>query len=243
MVANQSCDGRRLGVVTVILVLAAFVPGAVGQARGVPASVTSIGFGGNFTSPPGIPASVTSIGPNGLPGNFFLNSPIVTAPVHGAGTLFPPQQNHHHHGFFPWGIPVVAVPYAYPVEIPVAVMDEQEAEPYNGGPTIFDRRGPGPSNHQDEVRYTPREENREAEPQPQNTQQSAEEPVRSQPSTTVVFKDGHAIDVSNYAIVGETLFDLTPGHPRKIALTDIDVEATAKQNEDRGVDFTVPVTQ
>jgi len=33
---------------------------------------------------------------------------------------------------------------------------------------------------------------------------------------------------------------LTSGHPRKVALTDLDLEATQKQNEDRGVIFQLP---
>jgi hypothetical protein len=34
--------------------------------------------------------------------------------------------------------------------------------------------------------------------------------------------------------------DLTRGHSRKIPLTDLDLEATRKQNDDRGVTFQVP---
>jgi hypothetical protein len=46
--------------------------------------------------------------------------------------------------------------------------------------------------------------------------------------------------VNNYAIVSQTLYDLTPGHPRKIALADLDLPATEKQNDDRGVTFQLP---
>jgi hypothetical protein len=56
----------------------------------------------------------------------------------------------------------------------------------------------------------------------------------------LVFKDGRKLEVGNYAIVGATLFDLTPGHPRKIALADLDLEATRRQNDDRGVTFELP---
>ena len=37
------------------------------------------------------------------------------------------------------------------------------------------------------------------------------------------------------------LYDLTPGHRAKIALADLDLTATAKQNDDRGIDFQLPV--
>jgi hypothetical protein len=65
-------------------------------------------------------------------------------------------------------------------------------------------------------------------------------PDPPQPPTTLVFKDGRQLEVNNYAIVSQTLYDLTPGHPRKIALADLDLSATQKQNDDRGVLFQLP---
>jgi hypothetical protein len=56
----------------------------------------------------------------------------------------------------------------------------------------------------------------------------------------LVFKDGHQLEVANYAIVGNTLFDLTGGRRHKIALTELDLTATAKQNDERGIDFQIP---
>jgi hypothetical protein len=64
--------------------------------------------------------------------------------------------------------------------------------------------------------------------------------VAAQPSTVLVFKDGHQSDVLNYAIVGDTLFDLAAGRTRKILLADLDLPATSKANDDRGVDFQIP---
>src|SRR2546428_3227279 len=48
-----------------------FLPAASAQINGVPASVTSIGFGGNFDRAPGPPASVTSLGFGGQVGRTF----------------------------------------------------------------------------------------------------------------------------------------------------------------------------
>jgi hypothetical protein len=48
------------------------------------------------------------------------------------------------------------------------------------------------------------------------------------------------MEVGNYAIQGATLFDLTPGHKRKVALMDLDLEATRRQNDERGVTFQLP---
>jgi hypothetical protein len=67
-----------------------------------------------------------------------------------------------------------------------------------------------------------------------------EEPVVAQPATVLVFKDGHRSDVENYAIVGDTLFDFAEGRARKILLADLDLPATRKANDERGVEFTVP---
>jgi hypothetical protein len=56
----------------------------------------------------------------------------------------------------------------------------------------------------------------------------------------LVFKDGHELEILNYAIVEQTLLDLTPGHARKVPLGDLDLEATRTQNENRGITFQVP---
>ena len=58
--------------------------------------------------------------------------------------------------------------------------------------------------------------------------------------TTLIFKDGHQLELENYAVVSQTLYDLTPGHSRKIALADLDLPATQRQNDDRGVTFQLP---
>lgn len=59
--------------------------------------------------------------------------------------------------------------------------------------------------------------------------------------TMLVFRDGHRKEISNYAIMGSTLFVFTT--PRtKIAMADLDIPATVRANEDRGVSFHVPET-
>lgn len=73
----------------------------------------------------------------------------------------------------------------------------------------------------------------------QRTSAASQSKDDSQP-TELVFRDKHTEEVQNYAIVGGTLYDLTDGHRRKIPLASLDLTATAKQNDDRGVDFQVP---
>lgn len=199
------------------------------QINGVPSSVTSPGFAGHPVN--GVRSSVTSLGPHGYsghPGVVFSNSPN----VHRGNNLHPRR---HHDGDF-------VAPLYYAVPVPYAVdegaMEQPEAtddSQYEGGPTIFDRRGSGSSSYVPPVRDVPSSRSASAAadgPAP------APDPV--QEPTLLVFQDGHKIEVGNYAIVGATLFDLTPGHPRKVAISNLDLEATRQQNEDRGVVFQLP---
>jgi hypothetical protein len=68
-----------------------------------------------------------------------------------------------------------------------------------------------------------------------------EEPVVAQPATVLVFKDGHRADLVNYAILGDALFDFDGDLVRKIPLADLDLPATAKTNDARGVEFKLPL--
>jgi hypothetical protein len=245
------------------------------QINGVPASVTSLGFGGSDNPNPGVRASVTSLGPNGFGNtrpvfgnccaNFFM--PANPNPVlffngqFSDGQVFNRQFSGHHrrhrdHDFFPVGVsaPVyVPVPYAVPYAV---ASDDAYAEEgdddspdsdYVHAPDIrtgernayatakrHANRGPAPIDDASD------------KPVPGETEEPAsaraEDPVTAQPSTVLVFKDGHQSDVLNYAIVGNTLFDLGAGRTRKILLADLDLPATQKANDERGVDFQIPAS-
>jgi hypothetical protein len=60
------------------------------------------------------------------------------------------------------------------------------------------------------------------------------------PSTVLVFRDQHKEEIENYAIVGQTLYNFQPQHTEKIALSNLDLAATAKANDDRGMKFSLP---
>ena len=60
------------------------------------------------------------------------------------------------------------------------------------------------------------------------------------PPTVLVFRDQHRQEAQNYAIVGETLWNFTSQRTEKIALASLDLPATEKANEDRGVSFRIP---
>ncbi len=258
MVAELEYDSsvKRLNRATVAdsalmvaaLVLLALVPlGAVAQINGPPASVTSIGFGGHFDRAPGPRASVTSLGPNGLQNDnqFFIQPACCINPLFPSNpqpSLFQ-RHRHHHTPILSWGTPVYAVPYT-PVIMAPPEADEQadQEDDDRGGPTIFDRRGPGPVRRSDASLYPERArlDERGAESASNSFQQPETKPVQDQPQTVLVYKDGHQDEVQNYAVLGNTLYDLTPGRHRRIALADLDLKATAKQNDDRGIDFQTP---
>lgn len=233
-----------------VFLAACFSLSASAQANGAPPSVTSFGFGGHpgFNGPP---ASVTSLGPHGA------------TPPHGPHQpQFHQPGTHQHHrqnqGYaYPYYVPYY-VPYS-PVMDPSDAPEESAADvpedpnQYQGGPTIFDRRGsgmPAPNDYREEKprAAVPKPSNPVATPAMQTealtaapAPTKAPEPiVIAQPSTILIFKDGHKQEVSNYAIVGSNLFDLTPGHRLKIALSDLDLNATQKANEDEGIDFKLP---
>ncbi len=262
--------GYDSGVQSRILILCVallFSPMLRAQIHGVPPSVTSMGPGRGPT--PGVPASVTSLGPNGFqPDNQFFQFPQCCLNPLFPLNPNPPLFRHRHHPFpvFPVAVPVYAAPY-YP-DIVSAPVDDSMEDDYRGGPTIFDRRGYGDRRFQDRGdedrrdrdrdegrRYDSRYDDRrsddrairedsldsphKASPEAQSVA-AATETDQPDTVTVLVFKDGHKLQVKNYVIQGDMLYDLTPGHSRKIALAELDVPATQKQNDDQGITFQLP---
>jgi hypothetical protein len=225
-----------LALFVLIVAVAAMSPSASAQQmfnshgvgpsiHGVPPSVTSFGFGGQ-RGPHGVPPSVTSLNFGNVHSGFH-HRPFGFRPHRNLGFVSPFYGGY----YYP--------PYGYDVMDPGVddTMEEQYAAP---GPTIFDSHGVG---GRDYGRPEPRPQddyradlNREREPE----QSMPQQPVADQPETVLVFKDGHQQEVANYAIVGATLYDLSDGHTKKVGLGDLDLTATVKQNDDRGVDFKLP---
>jgi len=202
-----------------------FTAASLAQINGAPASVTSQGFGGRAVNGP--PASVTSLGPRG----FGPRSQFSTSSTSHTPRSVDPQHRRRHFG--------ETSPFLYAVPVPYAVdngpaedyADDGDNDPqYQGGPTVFDRRGSGARSY-----VPPAAANADS-----REDASAGIPEPDPDPTVLVFKDGRKLEVGNYAIVGATLFDLTPGHSRRIPLTDLDLDVTRKQNDDRGVVFQLP---
>lgn len=141
-------------------------------------------------------------------------------------------------GFAPlWAYSPTLIPVPVPVDAdgnPIAMTDTPaEEEDDRPAYTVFE--------HRSRIAIPPTD----AFDHRSNTQaESAPEPaVQNQPPTLLIFRDGHQLEITNYAIQSGTLFNLSDNGPRKIALADLDVDKTVKANDDRGVDFTVPATR
>ena len=79
-------------------------------------------------------------------------------------------------------------------------------------------------------------------PGPQAPPPGPVEPLPQAP-VTLVFKDGHSLQVRNYAVTKTTLYvldDAASGRRPEISLDQIDVSATERANRAAGVDFDVP---
>jgi hypothetical protein len=80
-----------------------------------------------------------------------------------------------------------------------------------------------------------------AEREARQSQSSSASAAKSAlPATELVFRDKHTEEVQNYAIIGQTFWILNAERARKIPIAQLDIPATQKANEDRGVDFQLP---
>jgi hypothetical protein len=209
--------------------------------RGVPASVTSFGFGGH-PGFHGVPASVTSQG-FGAGSNFRGVPGHITSFGVGVRNGFHDRQfeHHRHHVHRPFAVysPYYGgygyAAYAYPYylndeDYSDSAANQEPASDYRDN----DYRG-------DDDRQVLDQDYRAglSRPTEQNSEKSSQ-PVAAQPRTLLIFKDGHQQEILNYAIVGSTLYDLSDGRSKKVQLADLNLPATVKENDERGVEFQLP---
>ena len=203
------------------------------SSRGVPASVTSQGFGAgsNFR---GVPGHITSF-------NFGVRN----------GFNDRQFEHHRHHVHRPFAVyspyygGYAYAPYAYPYYLNDE--DYSDSAGYQA-PSTEDRENDYRNNDYrnndyrgDDNRQILDQDYRAGLNRPrEQSSEKASEPVTAQPSTLLIFKDGHQQEISNYAIVGSTLYDLSDGRSKKVQLADLDLQATVKQNDQRGVEFQLP---
>jgi hypothetical protein len=73
-----------------------------------------------------------------------------------------------------------------------------------------------------------------------DTQSRADTRAENDPPTVLIFRDQQQREIQNYAIVGQTIWNFAQQRTEKIPLSAIDIPATIKANDDRGVDFRLP---
>jgi hypothetical protein len=211
------------------------------SSRGVPASVTSFGFGGH-PGFHGVPASVTSQG-------FGASNNFRGIPGHVTSFGFGNRNEFHGHSFESgrhrvhrpfavytpyYGSYYNYAPYAYPS--PYYLNDDDSDSASYESPA-----NPDDDYRNDDARQILENDYRAGLEAPIDQRpQRRPEPVVAQPSTVLIFKDGHQQEISNYAIVGSTLYELSDGRSKKVQLADLDLSATVKENDQRGVQFQLP---
>jgi hypothetical protein len=222
----------------------------------IPASLALFGM---LLLAPSSPAQNNSAASSASSGHSVSASTSSTAHVPGSsGVTSParkpapttPSNNNHPYPTTAIPLPYYYYPYVYAVPVPYTadVLDNGASDDndpnYQGGPTVFDRRGDGPSSYIPPGYESPAESNAgEAQTQDSFAPEYNSDSEPSPDPTVLIFKDGHQLEIGNYAIVNQTIYDLTPGHPRKIALADLDLPATQKLNDDRGITFDLPSAQ
>src|SRR5580698_3268421 len=213
------------------LALAAALPLSA-QFNGHPPTQTQVD--GHFLAPP---PSVTSTTGHHLPGPL----PSVTS-IPNYGNRFKAGPNPYAHGSGRYGYGggyAYAIPYYYPVD------DSAYGYDYvgGGGPDLYS--GPPPGAYDPTLHVV-------AEQPPSNPYtanipdpQAYAEPQKPLPDdqpgdpTVLVFRNGKQQTVNSYAIMGDALYVFDQGR-KKIELADLDIPATVKANDDRGVEFRLP---
>jgi hypothetical protein len=223
---------------------------------GVPASVTSIS--------PRLPFGIAPQGsPYGGPGMLIPSALGYGNPLSQGIQQRPGNFGRRSHGpnRFSGFVPLV-VPYAYPyavytnydaygvqpgqqpVQIEIRIVqdgkDQGEQNQY-----ASDGQLRGEPDGSGETRLTMRSDREQPRREAGENAQAAApaqepEPAREVIPTVLIFRDGHRQEVRNYAIMGKVLYDLESMTARKIQLAELDIPATIKENDERGVGFTLP---
>jgi hypothetical protein len=153
------------------------------------------------------------------------------------------RDSHRHRHFYPYGYPY----YSWYAD-PFYLGGDYQNSDYSGGyseqdgsavidPNRYDQ-APSPEDNglqRDVQALSGKIDRLQADVEARNQPKSDPEPL-----TALVFHDQHVVEVRNYAISGGTLWVMSEQGTKKIPLSQLDLDATAKMNDDRGVDFQIP---
>jgi hypothetical protein len=247
----------RIAAVAVFFALA--LQAAVGQmvSHGVPASALSPTADGRTHGPAASALSPTPI-PPGIHRRSFV--PIPNGKPHRFGTI---RGRHDFSNVVPIFYPVYYNGYGYdynnyPSPADPATMEQQAVDPAASA-AADDSVG----RSEDALRMAYLQGQRDAMAREledtrrklQNSQPAApskknqspdlaaveeKKPEVEYPPTVFIFKDGRQIETKNFAIMGQTLYDISSGVVKKVQLNDLDTAATLKANDDRGIVVKLP---
>jgi hypothetical protein len=68
-------------------------------------------------------------------------------------------------------------------------------------------------------------------------QSTAAPPAPAPPPLVLIFHDGTQLEVRDFALIGQTLWDLSSHPTRKIALGQLNLDASIRATEARGAEF------
>ena len=221
--------GRRAIAVLIVL----FVPVSWAQMRGA-------GRGSVFVGRPGFAARGPAVASHR---QVFVGS-VNRGGVRfrsGFGPPFFSRRRFHHHLFFagiPWGF------YGYPgwyygdYAYSPDMYSSRESSEYSALNQQNQELARELDRLSDEVeRLRDDQHVRYAPPAPRAQAPSKPEPHEP---TVLVFRDKHTREVENYAVIGQTLWIFNEQRATKVPLSSLDVDSTAKANEERGLEFRVP---
>ena len=235
---------NRSLIVVLIIIFLILVTAITLGAQGRSHSAGSRGFGGGFNVPP-----VVRPGPP-----VVARPPVAAAPFRGPVSGFRPIRPTRpvvvapivggYYSPYYWPSPV----YGYGSSVYPAYSSPGY---YDQGYSYPDTVGPAANQNELDLAYQVGQLSAQVAQLQQQQQQGIttytqpSSPLQrsAQPAATpteLVFRDGHGMDIQNYAIVGDTLWVLDAGVATKIPLSELDLDATQKENHSRGVRFNIP---
>ncbi len=220
---------RRLGVLVLTFSLV-----MCGAAAAQSHSMGAVAFGHGAGLGTAAGAARTSIGIGTRPPGFFPHHPHYPGRYFGGnyGGYWPV----YYGGYIPFDYGYDYDP-GYMGYAPGTFQSAPYAYPYPQGyapPANYYASAPPPP-----ASYPPPPEQSAPVAQAPNRPASSKEAEPSPEPTVLVFRDGHKQEVENYAIMGSTLFVLS-GRRARIPIAELDVPETIRQNESRGLEFSIP---
>ena len=230
----------HISLFTTLALALAMSVSAAAQVYDHPHTTTTVN--GHFLAPA---PSVTSVGSSVGRGHMPPPAPSVTSiPNYGykPNGVYHNGRNGNGHGYGYVGGWAYAIPYYYPAD------DSAYGYDYIGAGSPYLYSGPPLGQYDPSLHIV-------AEQPPSNpylrtmpppeAQVQPEAPPRQLPddkpgeATVLIYRNRHHEEVNSYAIMGDSLYIFDQGR-KKVALSELDVPATVKANDDRGVEFRLP---